>query len=425
VDDNVLRRYFAHLQVTLCARDPARTITVLARAWNKHVFGQTDYPCSRLNAPHRSRKYALDWDDLAASLRDDVNDFHQASLHPDPLDLNARQPISPNTVKNRDFLIRRLAAALVARGIHRDDLKNLADLFRLDRLKEGLRFFLERKNGQPCTQVPHIINLALVIGTRWINLPGKDVEELVGLARKFRSTQNGLTAKNRTRLRQFADDMVISTLLNLPARMFAAANKMPLSPRSARKAQMALAIELLIFAPMRIGNLITLDRHQHFHWARHNGQPVLHIVIPETDVKNRIGLEFPLSAEVTAMLDAYMEKYQPILARSTWPGLLFPGEGDGPKQQAGFSRAISAALLHEAGLKMNPHLFRHLAALIFLERHPGCYEEVRRLLGHKRIETTIRNYAGLEMTAAVRRYDEAVLSRRDIPSIPKRRRDAA
>ena len=57
----------------------------------------------------------------------------------------------------------------------------------------------------------------------------------------------------------------------------------------------------------------------------------------------------------------------------------------------------------ETGLVMNPHLFRHLGAHLFLERHPGSYEEVRRVLGHKNIDTTIENYAGLETADSMNR----------------------
>ena len=64
---------------------------------------------------------------------------------------------------------------------------------------------------------------------------------------------------------------------------------------------------------------------------------------------------------------------------------------------------------------MNPHLFRHLGAHLFLERHPGSYEEVRRFLGHKKIDTTIENYAGMETAAAVRRFDDVILERRAGP----------
>ena len=412
VGDGLIQPFLDHLEANQLARVPIRSVQVLVRAWNKHVAKDPAGPYVRLTAPSRSRKYALDWQDLPASLRADVEAFHKASLEPDLTELKAWRPIKPSTVKNRDFMIRQLAAAEVARGIDKAELKSLADLFQRDRLSEGLRFFLARNDNQPNDQVRHLINLALVVGKRWSQLPKDQIDALSLLAREWRQQQNGLTEKNRARLRQFADDKVIATFLGLPKRLMVKAKRAPLTYRSALKAQTALAIEILTFAPMRVGNLVQLDRHRHFHWARHDGKRLLHMVIPAQDVKNAVDLEYPLSPDVTAMLDTYMERFQPVLTRGQSSGLLFPGENSGPKNQPGFSRAITATIERETGLKMNPHLFRHFAAMLFLEHHPGSYEEVRRILGHKRITTTLQNYAGLETAAAVRRYDEVILERR-------------
>jgi site-specific recombinase XerD len=57
---------------------------------------------------------------------------------------------------------------------------------------------------------------------------------------------------------------------------------------------------------------------------------------------------------------------------------------------------------------MNIHLFRHLAGYLFLKAHPGEYEPVRQLLGHKSIKTTVEFYVGLEQEHSFKRY-EAVL----------------
>jgi len=45
---------------------------------------------------------------------------------------------------------------------------------------------------------------------------------------------------------------------------------------------------------------------------------------------------------------------------------------------------------------MNAHLFRHLAAMLWLDANPGGYEAARRLLGHSSVSKTINVYSGLE-----------------------------
>jgi site-specific recombinase XerC len=61
-------------------------------------------------------------------------------------------------------------------------------------------------------------------------------------------------------------------------------------------------------------------------------------------------------------------------------------------------------------MHLNVHPFRHLAGFIFLRQHPGQYEPVRQLLGHKSLQTTIDFYTGLEHTESFKRYD-AILDR--------------
>ena len=70
---------------------------------------------------------------------------------------------------------------------------------------------------------------------------------------------------------------------------------------------------------------------------------------------------------------------------------------------------------------MNVHLFRHLAAKLYLDKHPGDYLTVSRLLGHKRIQTTIDFYTSFETVAAGRRFHETVMAplRRSLPALNK------
>ena len=68
-----------------------------------------------------------------------------------------------------------------------------------------------------------------------------------------------------------------------------------------------------------------------------------------------------------------------------------------------------ATIRKYVGIVVNPHLFRHFLAYMHLKEHPGEYEIVRLCLGHKRMETTLKFYAGFETEAAVRHYDEQIM----------------
>jgi hypothetical protein len=45
---------------------------------------------------------------------------------------------------------------------------------------------------------------------------------------------------------------------------------------------------------------------------------------------------------------------------------------------------------------------------MILQAHPGAYEIARRVLGHKRSETTVQFYAGLETLQATRLFGTIV-----------------
>jgi integrase len=57
---------------------------------------------------------------------------------------------------------------------------------------------------------------------------------------------------------------------------------------------------------------------------------------------------------------------------------------------------------------MTVHQFRHAAAAVYLKHHPGNYETVRRLLGHRDIQTTIKFYCGFETIAATEAFGRLI-----------------
>jgi site-specific recombinase XerD len=88
---------------------------------------------------------------------------------------------------------------------------------------------------------------------------------------------------------------------------------------------------------------------------------------------------------------------------------LFPGRGGGAKWQHVLAGQICRTVYAHTGLTVNVHLFRHLDAKLYLDRNPGGYEVVRRVLGHRSITTTVRSYTGREKAAAARHFDQTIL----------------
>ena len=58
------------------------------------------------------------------------------------------------------------------------------------------------------------------------------------------------------------------------------------------------------------------------------------------------------------------------------------------------------------------HLFRHAGGKIFLDSKPGQYEIVRRVLGHKSLNTTTSIYTGAETRSAGQLFAQVINDRR-------------
>jgi len=173
------------------------------------------------------------------------------------------------------------------------------------------------------------------------------------------------------------------------------------------RAQMAVAIGILNFAPIRRGNLGTIRISENL--IRTGGpQTPYRLVFPNYDVKNRVKIDFPLDAELTALVDDYLFNYRPALVDRADNPWLFPGAGESHKLLTTLSDQITSFIEKSIGLRLTVHQFRHLAAAIVIEHQQGNYELVRLLLGHRTVQVTIRNYIGLESTHAGEVYGDLV-----------------
>jgi len=133
---------------------------------------------------------------------------------------------------------------------------------------------------------------------------------------------------------------------------------------------------------------------------------------PEDEVKNVEYLETVLSPRVSSILNEYIAKARPVLLREP-SDYLFPGRGVGHKSGSMFSQQLANFTAKETGIRVTAHQFRHLGGFLHLLKHPGDYETVRKMLGHRKIETTVRFYAGMETKAAFEKYDAHIEARLD------------
>src|SRR5262249_32673991 len=133
------------------------------------------------------------------------------------------------------------------------------------------------------------------------------------------------------------------------------------------------------------------------------------------DVKNDVALDFELDALTTEFIDRYVYKHRPHLMRGRNHNGLFPGNGESCKDPGTFGLQITERLQKRLGVHLTPHQFRHCAAALLLEHHPGNFELVKQVLGHKSLATTMAFYVGLETIGATR-FFAAIVTGLDAPA---------
>jgi hypothetical protein len=88
------------------------------------------------------------------------------------------------------------------------------------------------------------------------------LDKMGGIIRRLAPGRRGLTETSRTRLRAFDDDANILVLLRLPEELMRQARRHRNVQRGAVRAQLAVAVEILLMAPIRMSNLVKLDIEQ-------------------------------------------------------------------------------------------------------------------------------------------------------------------
>jgi len=406
VSETTFTEFRDHLDDALL-RHPDATFAELVRAWTVAQRTVEGWPTVSFTIPDRRNHWTLPWPTFPASLREDCETWLDRLAGRDLLEEAPFRPVRPSTVERREWQLRAFATALMLRGRDPSTITCLRDLVEIEAYKEGLRFYLERNGGKSTIAIVDLASALTAIARHHLSLDKAHLDRMVAINRKLEVGRRGLTEKNRKLLRQFDDPANVIALLRLPQKLMGIAGRNRNPRAGALQAQIAVAIEILIMTAIRLGNLCGLDLEQNLVRPRRRGKG-LHIVLPGEQVKNREPLEYPLPVESVELIERFITDFRPRLASPNCTAL-FPGRRGGPKEGQTLRGQIHQTIRSHTGLEMNPHLFRHAMAKIYLDANPGGYEVVRRVLAHRSINTTTAYYTGLETAAALQHFDAVIL----------------
>jgi hypothetical protein len=356
------------------------------------------------------------WEDFPDGLRSDVE--HELTrlrnTHRNK-DGQRSRPCKPSTLTTRRRELVAAARMAVKVGIPIESLTSLSAMIHPDVAEKILDGYWADDEDVPTTYTINLscrfVGLAHAVG-------GLDEDALRQLGDLRFSLEQyrevGMTEKNLALIRLVLTDGVWSRVVDLPEQLMQQARlqRRHAPVRAAVLAQIAVAVAILTVAPVRLGNLASIRLGENL---TKPGGPHSNfwLTFPKYDVKNRTPLQFKLDEMVTSIINEYVHDFRPALMRGSNADWLFPGEAGNHKEKISFSTQIVERVQKSTGLRITVHQFRHAAGALILKHRPGEYELVRRILGHKSVQTTKNFYLSLETTQASEIFTDIVRQRLD------------
>jgi Phage integrase family len=388
----------------------------LARAWNSNVGNIRDWPARRLSEPAVKTTTELPWSEFPEGFRRDVDRYLQGLTQVRRGRSGRRiRPLKPSTIRQRRVELAAAVRMAVKTGVPIGDLNSLSALLSPDVVEKILDAYWA-KNGEAPKAFTIDLAYRFVAIARETKCVDDDARERLDEMRQDLEDERrgGLTDKNTALIRQVLTPGVWSRVVKLPEDLMSTARSQRSSApqRAAITAQLAVAIAILTVAPVRLANLVAIKLG--INLIKPSGPDSNYwLTFPDYDVKNRVRLEYPLEQHLTRMIDEYVHDFRPIVLRGRNDDWLFPGQRGGAKSDTLFSGQIKQRIYQTTGLRITVHQFRHAAGALILQSRPGEYELVRRLLGHRNVQTTINAYIGLENIHASKIFSKIVMQRLD------------
>ncbi len=408
VDEHALA-FLEAVTVNEISKSPEVAYRAAVDGWNLAGRRLPVWPRTKLIMPPRKKMFTLPPATFPDSFNADLEHLAERLRNPDPLDPDARlRPLKAPTIQQYRHQLKRFASELVASGVPPAAIDRLAVLVEPAMAERGLRQMLSRNGNETNRGISEMAGLLRNV-SKTLGMPDDTRKRIAALASRVAlKSQNGMTAKNRDRLRVLQDERRQRELLTLPERLFYRSSGTAKRFTLALAREDALAIAILLMCPVRAKNLaeIHLDRN-----IQRPGDGRTFLVFEDAEVKNARPIEFELPADLTRMLDRHLASRSPELCPKGTPWLFPRRDGRGPIHPNQLALRLARRIRRETGLEMNAHLFRHFAVMIWLDANPGGYEVARRLLGHSELSHTLNMYSGMEGRSAIKAFSDLVTAK--------------
>ncbi len=401
VNGQVFAGFAEDVRSTCLGSKADKVIRNTARAWERAQREIPFWPPGRLEHVRRKPDVPLlPWSAFPASFEADARKFVNRGddwLSADDLHADSMKgPLRPATRSNYLEGLRRVASTLVASGVPATEICSLAELVQPERVRNVLKQVSDRTNRK---KGGHVMFLALLLYLVARDQAGADsvtVSVLKGFFKKTKPDSTGMSDRTLERYTQFDASAHLDRLIRMPRQVMAEADKTdPPDGSSAKLARLALYLALLWETCARSGNIVGLDLNTHLVSSGSGKGQRTFVVIPAQEVKNGQEIRVALSPTTAAMLRHYADRYRPLHCAMP-SGWLFPRQDGTPWTTTQACTDLKDIVARRIGVDVTPHLLRSLAGKVYLDARPGAIATVQQLLGHKRLDTTLRFYARLD-----------------------------
>ena len=387
----------------------------VTNAWNKMSEIQPDWPPIKLALVNSRPPASVSVADLPRSFNDELELFLGRSGRKSLFDTTSLKALSLVSQYDRRQKILLMVTILIQSGVDPRSIKSLRDLVTPEARVTILGTLWQRSSEAANAHFYNLARILTQIAKHWVKVPDDELAMFKAAEANLRPEKTGMTPKNETRLRILTAPTNIRKLIGLPQQVINNLDHSRPSVLDAVEVQSAIAIAILLIAPIREKNLAALDIELNLHRVR---DEEWFLIIPKKEVKNKEDLTFPIPQSIVELIKIYLDVYRPLLLKKPSNKIFISLNGK-PKTPAELGAQLPKFIMRHTGLVMNVHLFRHFAAYLYLKANPGHYEPVRHLLAHKDIATTTRFYTKLEQIESFRHYDNVIDNyRKDVPHAP-------
>ena len=419
VGDVDIERFRAALHESNEVDKPDRLVRVAIGAWNHLATTLPNSGLATLFMPApRINRWTIEPGQFSAPFREDVDRWEEGLSKVDPeAEEGPIRELRPASLQLHRHQVFKAASALVFSGRPIDTITSLADLVEMDAFKTILKYLRERQGGHRTTALHGMAITLRGIAQHYARLCDEHMKRMTRICANYDLGEERFRTKSRARLKNFLDDRLLGALLHLTDRLLDEAAHPRTSKTKARTlAQVAVAIEIELHAPVRLSNLVSLNLQQNIQLVTVKGETRWILRFDRAETKNRSLLTYELPAAAVKRIERAFKFYEPT---NDW---LFPSPKGGHKLATTLGNQVKHVVEPRLGIPFNIHLLRGVVATLLVRENANGIELARAMLGNRSNRVIRDHYTSTAEQHLIQKAQETIqrVRIRTAPLVPRR-----